>query len=79
MSDFQEYPKVIYPDGPKEPYIIVKDRAEEEARMKDKLKTDGPTIEEWVANGYKAKDYPPEGYASRSDDSKIKQFVDDGK
>lgn len=27
------------------------------------LRTDGPTIEEWVAANYLAEHYPPEGYA----------------
>lgn len=27
------------------------------------LRTDGPTIEEWVAKGYRAEHYPPEGWA----------------
>lgn len=29
------------------------------------LRTDGPTLEEYVAAGYKAENYPPEGYAVR--------------
>ncbi|MCR5859721.1 hypothetical protein [Mesorhizobium sp. J428] len=35
------------------------------------LKTDGPTVEEYVAAGYSAKSYPPKGYASRSSDEDI--------
>lgn len=27
------------------------------------LRTDGPTLEEWEAAGYKAEHYPPQGYA----------------
>lgn len=30
------------------------------------LRTDGPTVEEYVAAGYPASAYPPSGYASRS-------------
>lgn len=30
------------------------------------LREDGPTVAEFVAAGYKASGYPPEGYASRS-------------
>ncbi len=30
------------------------------------LKTDGPTVAQYVAAGYKASGYPPEGYASKS-------------
>ena len=29
------------------------------------LRTDGPTLEEYVAAGYKAENYPPKGYAAR--------------
>jgi hypothetical protein len=32
-------------------------------RDKDGLRTDGPTLEQYVDAGYDAKDYPPEGYA----------------
>lgn len=77
-----EYPKMIYPDGiidaEGKPLagIPVYSAEEEAARMKDKLKTGGPTIEQWVADGFKAKDYPPKGYASNSDAKKIKQHVD---
>lgn len=28
------------------------------------LRTDGPTIEQWVAAGYWAEHYPPQGYAA---------------
>jgi hypothetical protein len=35
------------------------------------LKTDGPTIAEWVAAGYMAGNYPPSGYASRSTPEEI--------
>lgn len=35
------------------------------------LRTDGPTIAEFVAAGYKAADYPPAGYASRSTEDEI--------
>jgi hypothetical protein len=30
------------------------------------LKTDGPTLAEWIAAGYKAETYPPKGYAPRT-------------
>lgn len=30
------------------------------------LREDGPTVEEFIASGYKASNYPPAGYASRS-------------
>lgn len=37
----------------------------------DKLLEDGPTIAEYVAAGYLASNYPPEGYASRSTEKEI--------
>lgn len=39
------------------------------------LKTDGPTIAEYVAAGYPAKNYPPNGYASRSSDVEIAEAI----
>lgn len=35
------------------------------------LKTDGPTVEEFVAAGYQAANYPPDGYTSRSTPDEI--------
>ena len=35
------------------------------------LRTDGPTVEEFVTAGYRAENYPPEGYASRSTDEEV--------
>jgi hypothetical protein len=32
------------------------------------LRTDGPTLEEFVAAGYKPEHYPPPGYAARADE-----------
>jgi hypothetical protein len=34
-------------------------------------RTDGPTVAEYVAKGYKASGYPPAGYASRSTPDEI--------
>src|ERR1700752_2991026 len=48
--------------------VIVKN-AEEEAVLQDQeveLREDGPTIQQWVAHGYKAVDYPPKGFKSKS-------------
>lgn len=65
----QEYPKMIYPDGPTaedgKPNvgIVVHSAEEEKDRMKDKLRTDGPTLKQWLEDGRKAEDYPPKGYA----------------
>ena len=41
------------------------------------LKEDGPTIHEYVAAGYLAKNYPPKGYASKSSEEEIKIAVDE--
>jgi len=46
------------------------------ARSADKLQTGGPTLETWLADGYKAKDYPPKGYASNSSEEKIKAAIE---
>jgi hypothetical protein len=35
------------------------------------LREDGPTVDEFIASGYKASNYPPAGYASRSTDEEI--------
>lgn len=35
------------------------------------LRQDGPTVEQYVAEGYKAANYPPKGYASRSTQEEI--------
>lgn len=39
------------------------------------LKTDGPTVSEYVAAGYPAKNYPPAGYASRSTVDEIAEAI----
>lgn len=39
------------------------------------LKTDGPTVEEYVKAGYKASEYPPKGYASKSSKEEISAAV----
>ncbi|AEA70183.1 Conserved hypothetical protein [Pseudomonas brassicacearum subsp. brassicacearum NFM421] len=41
----------------------------------DGLRTDGPTVAEYVAAGYKASNYPPEGYASRSTEDEIAEAL----
>lgn len=40
------------------------------------LKSDGPTVEAYVKSGYLAKNYPPDGYASRSSDAEILAAVE---
>lgn len=39
------------------------------------LKTNGPTVEEWVKAGYKAVNYPPGGYASKSTQEEIEAAI----
>ncbi len=41
----------------------------------EKLQEDGPTVAEYVAAGYPATNYPPQGYASRSTPEEIGQAV----
>lgn len=36
-----------------------------ESPLKQNLRTDGPTLEEWLKAGYEPKDYPPVGYAEK--------------
>lgn len=43
------------------------------------LREDGPTITEWLAAGYQADNYPPEGYASRSTLEEIEAALHLGK
>jgi hypothetical protein len=40
------------------------------------LKLDAPTIAEFVAAGYQATNYPPEGYASRSSQEEIDAAIE---
>ena len=41
-----------------------------------KAASNGPTVEEFVAAGYRAADYPPQGYESRSTPEEIAAAVD---
>jgi hypothetical protein len=38
------------------------------------LKDDGPTVKEYVEAGYKASEYPPKGYASKSTQEEIDEY-----
>lgn len=78
------YPKMIYPNGKDLPGVIVNSEEEEAAALghdkpessnKPELKQDGPTVEEYVAAGYKAINYPPKGYASKSSKEEIEAAV----
>lgn len=40
------------------------------------LKTDGPTVQQWIAAGYKAKDYPPPGYTAKSPDEEVNALIE---
>jgi len=40
-----------------------------------RLRTDGPTVSEYVAAGYKASNYPPKGYAPRSTPEEIEEAL----
>lgn len=68
------WPKMVYPNGKDQPYVIVNNQEEEDVALGKKqpeLRQDGPTVEEYVAAGYKAEDYPPKGYASKSSEEEI--------
>ncbi len=84
-----QYPMwVDNPDGSTN-RIIVNSKEEYEALIKPKqsipaaadwaaapkLKQDGPTLAEYIAAGYKASDYPPIGYASKSTEEEIKTAI----
>lgn len=44
-------------------------------KVADTLRTDGPTVEEFVAAGYRAENYPPQGYESRSTAGEIASAI----
>lgn len=44
-------------------------------RAYDALTSDGPTVAQWVAAGYKATAYPPSGYPSKSSPEEIAAAV----
>lgn len=67
------YPKMIYKED-KTSFVV--NNAEEEAIAKGETLNNGPTIAEWVAAGYKASAYPPEGYDSKSSDDEIKAAIE---
>lgn len=71
-----QWPKMIYPNGKDLPGVIVNSEEEEARYYKPELKQDGPTVEEYVEAGYKAADYPPKGYASKSSEEEIKSAIE---
>ena len=67
------YPKYVKDAEGKD---VIVNSAEEEAKVspKPEAKFDpdsGPTVEQWVEAGYKAADYPPAGYNSKSSKAEI--------
>lgn len=73
--------KVIYEKHPVSPERKSELRAEDykildiQFAPASTLKKDGPTVAEFVAAGYLASNYPPEGYESRSTDDEIANAV----
>jgi hypothetical protein len=45
--------------------------------VKPQLREDGPTVHEWVAAGFSAKEYPPKGYSLKSTKEEIEQAIKD--
>lgn len=43
--------------------------------QKTKLRLDGPTLAEWKNAGWKEEEYPPQGFAARTDRSPLPPFV----
>jgi hypothetical protein len=67
------YPKMVYPQGNMYPGKLVNNIEEEKTAMgiKEELKDNGPTLEEYMKHGYKASTYPPAGYVSKSSKEEI--------
>lgn len=57
--------------------VIVNNPMEEAQHTEEaaELKQDGPTIQEYVAAGLKAEDYPPKGYAAKSTKEEVNAFI----
>jgi hypothetical protein len=57
--------------------VVVRNPEEEAAARGEEavLREDGPTIEEYMAKGYKASTYPPKGFASKSSEEDVKKAV----
>lgn len=45
--------------------------------VKPELREDGPTVHEWVAAGFSAHKYPPNGYSVKSPKEEIEQAIND--
>jgi hypothetical protein len=77
-----KYPMMVYPNGRGLPGKIVNNEHEEnEALGKEapELRQDGPTLEEYMAHGYKASTYPPKGFAAKSPQEEIDKAVEQEK
>lgn len=46
------------------------------SEIEEGLRLDGPTIAQWVAEGYKASAYPPAGYASLGSQAEIDKAIE---
>lgn len=84
LNEFGHTKYPMWVDGPNGRVIV--QNAEEAAAVtgekadagwgtKPALRDDGPTIQEYVAAGYKAKGYPPAGYASKSTDEEVEAAI----
>lgn len=47
------------------------------SEIEEGLRLDGPTVAQWVAEGYKASTYPPNGYASLSSQAEIDKAIEE--
>ncbi|EKT4527600.1 hypothetical protein QEM33_000120 [Pseudomonas putida] len=47
------------------------------SEIEDGLRLDGPTVAQWVAEGYKASAYPPAGYAATSTAAEIAKALEE--
>lgn len=79
---------VPWPDGegptaagaaPGQPGVITnksfKPRRSRVVEQISELKQDGPTVEAWVEAGYRASNYPPRGYESKSSAAEIEAAI----
>lgn len=56
-------------------YKIIDARFDPGPKTDEGLRDDGPTVAEYVAAGYLASNYPPQGYASRSSPEEIEAAI----
>jgi len=47
------------------------------SEIEEGLRLDGPTVAQWVAEGYKASTYPPNGYAPVSSQAEIDKAIEE--